>query len=335
MKRYPLIRLLIEVTQNCNLRCRYCFLENYRGVLKKARLIKLMDEAAELGTLFLKISGGEPFMRSDCLDIIEEARNRGFAVRLGTNGTLITDDIAGRLAQLNVYGVELTLYGASDDTYVSFTGVRAFSKVMAGIQNLSSRGVKTTVKFPITKINYHEVPKVRSMFNGMPYLKLIFAAIISGKRNYDMSPIEYQIPTSDIYQIAKNPNIKFVETFSIEPLKYYNYGMLCSAGVTGCTICPDGRVLPCPNFPLEAGNIYEKSLGEIWNYSEVFLRLRNLTLNDLIDCRSCKYLKFCTRCPAMAYIENRDYCRAPKTFCKFTQEFRKLEDEAVIKSMKT
>ncbi|MDI6840987.1 MAG: radical SAM protein [bacterium] len=329
MKKHPLIGILIEVTQNCNLRCLYCFLETYEGTLEFTRIIKLLDEAANIGIFSLKLSGGEPFMRGDILDIIEEARRRSFAVQIGTNGTLITDAIAKKLANLNVHKVALTIYGVSADTYVQFTGVDAFSKAMDGVHNLSRNGIRTVVKFPITKINYHEVPKVPAMFTGMPNVKLIFSALISGRRNHNMSPIKYQLPTSDIYQIVQKSNIKLEEditNINVKNISQSTVGISCGAGISCCTITSDGRVLPCPIFPLEAGNIYKKSLKEILDCSPVLLKLRNTTISDMVDCHSCKYLRFCVRCPAMSYLEKKDYCKASDNLCKFIYEWRALKE---------
>ncbi|MEM7349847.1 MAG: radical SAM protein, partial [Acidobacteriota bacterium] len=84
----------IELTHHCNFRCRHCYIPDFSApdLLSTERLLTLLEELADIGTLFLTFTGGELFLRRDWLPLARRARELGFALRLFSNGTLIDED---------------------------------------------------------------------------------------------------------------------------------------------------------------------------------------------------------------------------------------------------
>src|SRR5436190_1139417 len=93
-----------EITCRCNLRCVMCYTDcynspaNIKDELSTAEILRIMDEVALAGCLELVLTGGEPLARPDFFEIYGHAKTKGFLVTLFTNGTLITETIADRLA---------------------------------------------------------------------------------------------------------------------------------------------------------------------------------------------------------------------------------------------
>ena len=120
----------VEVTARCNLRCAHCFI-NLPANDRRAQAQELagsewrafLDQIVDAGCLWLLLTGGEPFLRPDFLDIYTHAKKNGLLITLFTNGTLITEREADHLAEWRPFAIEITLYGRTQETYERVTGV--------------------------------------------------------------------------------------------------------------------------------------------------------------------------------------------------------------------
>ena len=118
----------IEVTRRCPLDCQHCYNNLPMGDKTGSRefsykALPPIDEIVEAGCLWLLFTGGEIFARRDFLDIYTHAKRKGLIITLFTNGTLITPQIADYLIQWRPFNIEITLYGATRETYERLTGV--------------------------------------------------------------------------------------------------------------------------------------------------------------------------------------------------------------------
>ena len=134
----------IEVTARCNLHCVQCYINLPVGNIKAQEkeltykeLCSILDQIADEGCLWVLLTGGEPFIRPDFLDIYTYAKKKGMLITLFTNGTTITPRIADYLAEWRPSSIEITLYGATKETYEKVTGVHgSYEKCMRGIDLL-------------------------------------------------------------------------------------------------------------------------------------------------------------------------------------------------------
>src|SRR5271156_2994312 len=163
-RRAPL-EVSIEVTRRCPLECLHCYNNlpmNDAGArsqeLTLAEHCKLLDELSAAGCLWLCYTGGEIFARKDFLDIYTEAKKRGFIITLFTNGTMITPKVADHLVKYPPFSIEITLYGATRETYEALTRVPgSFDRCRKGISVLLERGLPLKLKTVPTSLNVHEV----------------------------------------------------------------------------------------------------------------------------------------------------------------------------------
>src|SRR5579872_2106852 len=138
-KRAP-VDVSIEVTRRCPLQCLHCYnnLPMNDAAARTQELTfeehcRLLDELVAAGTLWILYTGGEIFARSDFLQIYTEAKKRGFLVTLFTNGTMITPRVADYLAEWRPFAIEITLYGATQETYEALTKIPgSYAKCMNG-----------------------------------------------------------------------------------------------------------------------------------------------------------------------------------------------------------
>jgi AdoMet-dependent heme synthase len=137
----------IDVTYRCNERCVHCYLDHDdKGEMTTVEIRSVLDQLAEAGVFFLVFSGGEVFMRQDFLEIVEYARRLQFNVKVKTNGVMIHEYEAGRLKQLGVEQVQLSVYSHRPQVHDAITKLPgSLKRTINSIRFLKSQGLKVTM----------------------------------------------------------------------------------------------------------------------------------------------------------------------------------------------
>jgi radical SAM protein with 4Fe4S-binding SPASM domain len=152
-----------ETTKACNLTCKHCRAVPQRQLgpreLNTARAFDLMDAIAEVTKPVFVLSGGEPLYRPDLFDIAEYGVATGFRMALATNGTLVTDRVAARIADTGISRVAISLDGAVAATHDNFRGVQgAHALAVRALRALRGEGVSVQINSTIAKHNVTELP---------------------------------------------------------------------------------------------------------------------------------------------------------------------------------
>lgn len=154
-------------TRRCNLRCRHCYTDSanrdYPGELTTAEALAMAGDLAAFGSPVLLISGGEPLTREDVFDVATRATEGGMRVVFSTNGTLITPRQAERLHAAGVSYVGISIDGRPD-THDRFRGREgAFAASMRAIEACRDVGIRTGLRFTLTKANQTDLPWLFSL----------------------------------------------------------------------------------------------------------------------------------------------------------------------------
>ncbi len=172
-ERYPLF-CQWEITCRCNLHCVMCYTDCFnrpdkiRTELATTEIIRIMDELAEAGCAELCLTGGEPLARSDFFHIYEHAKTNGFLVTIFTNGTLITEEIADRLATMPPYRIEISLHGMREDTFERITqGKGSFSRCLQAIRLLLERRLPLVLKTTAMTLNRDEILEIKRFVRSL------------------------------------------------------------------------------------------------------------------------------------------------------------------------
>ena len=155
-ERHIPIEVIFEITHRCNLPCKHCCLPDHEdhGELSFDEICRLLDQLAGAGTLFLSLTGGEVCTRRDFLEIVDAAVARGFAVKVLTNATMITDEIAAHLAAAGVLELSVSVYGPTAEVHDAVTDQPgSFTRTLAGIERLLAHGLHVTMKTPLLTDN--------------------------------------------------------------------------------------------------------------------------------------------------------------------------------------
>ena len=143
------------VTRRCNLACLHCYAaaadRPFPGELSTAEATAMLEDLAAFGVPVLLISGGEPLVRPDVLDLAQHAASLGIRVTLSTNGTLITPEVAERLRTVGVgyVGISLDGIGPTHDYFRGQDG--AFEAALRGIRTARAAGLRVGVRLTLTR----------------------------------------------------------------------------------------------------------------------------------------------------------------------------------------
>ncbi len=160
----PPLRLVFwESTKACNLSCRHCRAVPQTALgpteLGTREALGLMDQIAEVGKPVFVLSGGEPLFRPDVFDLGAYGVQLGFRMALATNGTLIDDRIASRIADTGFSRVAISLDGSRAETHDKFRGLPgSHALAIRGMKSLRQAGVSLQINSTIAKHNVDELP---------------------------------------------------------------------------------------------------------------------------------------------------------------------------------
>jgi AdoMet-dependent heme synthase len=160
----PSLRLVFwETTKACNLSCKHCRAVPQRRLspmeLTTRRAFDLIDDIAQVAKPVMVLSGGEPLFRPDLFDIGAYGVESGFRMALATNGTLVNDRVAAKIADAGFSRVAISLDGAQPDTHDRFRGMPgSHALALRGLRNLRGEGVSVQINSTIAKHNVHELP---------------------------------------------------------------------------------------------------------------------------------------------------------------------------------
>ena len=140
-----------HLTEKCNLRCRHCYQEGRNlEELPLAAIYRVIDEISDMLAAWqtdydlefspsFNVTGGEPFLRPDCFDILEKMTQTGFEIYILSNGTCISLDIAEGIADLGIQGVQVSLDGPKE-IHERLRGRGSFDAALQGVRRLIEAG---------------------------------------------------------------------------------------------------------------------------------------------------------------------------------------------------
>lgn len=340
-----------DLTSGCNFRCIHCLYNDteYSSAndLSTEEAMSLADSLInDFHIVNVLLTGGEIFLRKDTLDIIRKFKENGVSVKMATNAALLDDEKINCLAQmLNPYvdGMQISLDGATKETYGKIRRTDNFEKVTENIRKLTERGVTVTISCTVNTINYNEIEDIYKLSD-----RLGVNTFVAGRMQYfNPSHKDLMLSNRDLMLLAERI-LKFdasgyktkfmsglfsvMDLFSIEGISSileeirfeHIFEKYTQPLARGChshdrlSIRSDGRVYlcmqaaECPNALM--GNIREKPITEIWKMrgSNILFQQRQL---ENMKCKNCKYNVICNG-GCMAYAcKNFNTINSPEKSC--------------------
>lgn len=300
-----------ELTSRCNLSCRMCYVRHPAGdrqqaarELPAAAWLELARQAVDNGLVFLLITGGEVLVRRDFFEIYEPLTRMGLVLALFTNGTLITKDIAARLAQAPPSRTEITLYGASAATCEAVTGVPgSFAACCNGIEALLAHHIPLGLKTTLTRQNVGELEAMRRLARGWG---VPFSAgwLLSGRPDKSPSGVaDCRLSAADCVALEAADLAsahEWAEAALRETAPRGNDNFRCHAGKAAFAVNPAGDMNVCLVLSRPAARPLATGFAEAWKQVQHFV---DTAPAPAAPCRACEALAYCARCPAWSVME--------------------------------
>ncbi|MGE5141570.1 MAG: SPASM domain-containing protein, partial [Rudaea sp.] len=223
-----------------------------------------------------------------------------------TNGILITPAVADRIAALHPYAVELSVYSATNELHDRITRVkRSWELTTRAFRLLRERGVRTAMKTPLMRENVRDLQALKVLASELG-ATFRYDITITQKDSGGLDPLKHRLTDNDLLWLMREE----IQADRVVARHHSDQSRTCSITLNGIVIDPYGRVSPCIQVRKEAGNLRARPLKEIWEHSQVWTELGNLTLGTLPVCRTCELNGICVRCHGLALAEDGDI-RAP------------------------
>jgi radical SAM protein with 4Fe4S-binding SPASM domain len=298
--------MILETTYRCNVSCIHCYVpqSEHPEELSTRELTRILDEAADLGVMFVVMSGGEPMVRSDFLEVWEHAKRLGMMITLFTNATILTDDIADALVEYPPVVTEVTVHSMRPQVFDAVTTVPgSFDRCMQGIARLRERGLDLRLKSVALRQNAEWLWEVEE------YAKSIgahyrFDVGIVPRLDSGAEPLETRLDPEDVVALdlsfperAEN----LIELAKIARGSGSSRVFNCGGGKQSFSVSPYGKMSICPFTQYSAYDVRNGSVAEGWfDFVPQFRAREACTANP---CPTCDQMWLCQRCPAKSYLE--------------------------------
>ncbi|MFA5114475.1 MAG: radical SAM protein [Candidatus Omnitrophota bacterium] len=329
----------LEFTTRCNNNCRHCYnglaADDKSAIEKELPLEKIkniVDEAVSLGVLWCLITGGEPLLRRDFLEVYLYLKRKGLLVSVFTNANLITKRHVNIFKRYPPRDIEVTVYGVTKETYEKITRVSgSFNAFMNGVKLLLDNGIKVRFKAMALRSNLHEFSQIarfcrkytKDYFRFDPFLHLRFD--MDSSRNAQIKS-ERLLP-EEVLSLERSDHKRFKVMKRVSDKarrgQYLRTGcnhlFRCGAGNNNFYVSYDGDFRLCSSlchpdcvYSLRTGN-----LSYAWlNFTPRVKDMRSNRDEFLDRCRGCRLIKFCFWCPARAYLETGELDAPVDYYCE-------------------
>ncbi len=278
----------LEVVGACNLTCKHCFagvLPRNEHPLSVREMDTLFGDLARIGSFRLGLTGGEPLLRKDLLDILDAATEHGLHPCFTTNGLLVTEDLARALGQRELVWLNVSLDGPTAETNDAIRGAGTFAAVLDNLRWLR-RHARFTLAFTIMQTNAHLVQACAELAYAVGAHTAVFRPLYPvgvARDHLELMPSYSQYSTA-LRELAEmdcpGGDLHGLDPFSPESRAptdpQIHTSHTCGAGTQVCSISVQGDVNPCsflgPTF--NGGNVRRTPFPQLWRESQQFQRMR-------------------------------------------------------------
>lgn len=323
------VTVILELTYACNWRCVFCYNPRHHDVkrLSGDEWIAVLDELRALGALTVTLTGGESLAHPDFLRIARAVRERRFAVRIFTNGSLVDETMARAIAELLPSSVEMSVHGATAATHDLATGrPGSFDAMFEGFDRLVAHAARVILKTPLTNLNEGEIDEIMALAESKG-AELKIDPQLTPRDDGDLSPLQYRPSVAALERLVTMKH----RLGKLSAIERTADGTNCGLGRITMAIDPEGNVYPCMQWRhTSVGNVRKTPLRELWPTSAVRRNAAavadgaNKTLHE-----SGGALAAFPFCPALAFSHTGDPLRASPAHVELADIAARVRERAV------
>lgn len=263
-----------QITNECNLACLHCIEESGPGKafpdeLSREQIFGVLRQILQHDVPYLSFSGGEPMVHPFFFDMVEYVCSEGAQLKIETNGHYLTPENCARLKELGAKAVQVSLDGASAETFNRMRVRGNFDRTVQGIRNLRDAGVPIEINYSPTSFNAHEI----GIAIDLAY-ELGAHSFYTGRTMYTgnavktwgkLTPSEQQYVTlfetlhQKTSEYSGRMRVHFHEMGLLDELRYRLHHPAALL-----IVLPNGLVKLINALPFVCGDLRKQSLGDIW-----------------------------------------------------------------------
>lgn len=353
-------QLYLYLTEGCNLRCRHCWLapkhenENQKYKHMEFEIIKsLIKQGKEMGLSGVKLTGGEPLMHPQIVEIIDYLVNEGFSIVIETNGVLISDEIVASLKRAKAVSISISLDGVDKESHEWVRLVEGcFEKAVSGMKKLVEAGIKPQIIMSIMQHNKHQTKELIRFAEEIGANSVKFNIVMPTERGKKMHEQGETVEIRELVKMGEEmekeiiPNSKIKVIFHhptvFKPLSSIyekDNGRVGGCGIKGILgVLADGSFALCgigsSIKEMVFGNAQNDRLKDIWENTAVLNDIRENMPQKLEGiCGKCMFKAICLgSCVAQNYYRSKNLW-APFWYCEEAEkaglfpESRKIPDK--------
>jgi len=300
-----------ELTFGCGLRCKHCYTDCYnkagyiRRELNTKEVKLILDKIYDRGILWLCLTGGDPLIRPDFLELYAYAKNKGFIITVFTNAYSISRRTLDYLKNNSPFVIEVALNAVNEDLCEKITQVKgSFVKIMQGINLILKAGLSLKIKTLVTKDNLKELPRIKKFVESLG-LKFRPSVLLHNRINGDSTPSNLRISPQEVLSLNGKRKLSLSDCdLSLDSELRAQSCELFRCAVTGgdgIHIDPCGNIVPCNCIREPKVNLLKEDLAEARKKVLDWVRTRYFSGN--IKCQRCPIRSRCYNCPGKALLE--------------------------------
>ena len=330
-----------ESTRACNLVCRHCRAEAVNhalpGELNHEEGLRLLKEmAAWSPSTMIILTGGEPLMRDDILELAAFGHSLGLRMLMSPNGTLVDGAKAKAMKKAGLARVSLSLDAPTAQEHDDFRQVKgSYNAVCDASRYLREAGLPFQINSTLTAQNLHQAEDLALKAESLGAVAWhVFLLVPVGRGENIANHLAAEDYEAALIKLKKREGQMKLE-FKATCAPQYNriglelklsannkhQGKGCLGGQGFMFLSHDGKAQACGYLPLEAGDFRQNTIEEIYKNSELFLRLRDKK-NYEGKCGQCQYWNICGGCRARAHAKGNFL--GPESLCPYQPQQDKL-----------
>lgn len=348
-----------ELTPRCTMDCTMCYIRMTPQELQKlghersaAQWLRLAEQARAAGTLYVLLTGGEPLLHPEFRELYIQLSKMGFILSVNSNATLIDDKFMEWFSKYPPSRINVTLYGASDETYSRLCRYPGgYSRVSEALQMMQNAGINIKLNATISTLNVCDYKKIvdysiehRLPLDLVTYLYPPTRRADGYRETCRLSPREAARVFLEARRAKRGGEIFFKcgEAFFRQleyekqnrPLRKNGRAMSCRGGTSTFWVSWDGRMSGCSMLNQTAPDVFETGFDYAWK--NVLEQRADFRFPQ--KCEGCPNRFFCLSCPAANYAETGSCEELGEYLCEYAscyiEEMQRILDEIQNKGEK-
>jgi radical SAM protein with 4Fe4S-binding SPASM domain len=333
--QYSITNAAIELTNRCNAQCSYCYIPDHTNAndLTTQQIHYIIDKLDSSGILFINLTGGDPFLRTDINEILDHHFSCNFFLStIFTNGTNINQEHIKLLSRNRnkIKHVRMTVFShfpEAHDSYMKING--SLTKIINTGKLLLDEGIRTSIAIPVMDFNVDYLNTTIAYFRERGFIIGLNTSKLITKTNN---------PENLKKMISEDFYLKFFRTLNDGELLRARHEInpdvthsLCRGLRDSIMIDTKGDLHPCTNFrEFTIGSIFQDcSISEILELNPDYKKLRTISKKSLV-CNTCEYSKYCLPCLANKHLIDKNFDGPFHQSCNYTNALIRTCEERGI-----